>query len=148
MARIKLKPLNHYPFRTEINVRITDLNFGGHLGNDQLLSLINEARSQFLGEYGFTELDCGGVPTMMTDAAIVYQGEAFAGNVLKFEVAAGEATGSSFRLFFRITRVSDGMPVGLAETGMVCVDYQTKRILNLPDEVKDICTANPKDGQG
>lgn len=140
MARIKLKPLACYPFSTEIKVRITDINFGGHLGNDQLLSLTNEARSQFLAKHGFTELDCGGVPTMMTDAAIVYQGEAYVQDVLKFEVAAGEATASSFRIFCRITRVSDGKPIGLAETGLVCIDYKTKKILALPEAVRAICT--------
>lgn len=140
MARLKLKPLAHYPFSTEIRVRITDINFGGHLGNDQLLSLVNEARSQFLAKHGFTELDCGGVPTMMTDAVIVYQGEAFFGDILKFEVAAGEPTQTRFRIFCRITRESDGKPIGLVETGLVCIDYKTKNILSLPDAVKAICT--------
>ncbi|MFC2164993.1 acyl-CoA thioesterase [Acidobacteriota bacterium] len=142
MARLKLKPLAHYPFSTEIRIRITDINFGGHLGNDQMLSLINEARSQFLAGHGFTELDCGGVSTMMTDAAIVYQGEAFLGDVLKFEVAAGEPTGSGFKISCRITRASDGKPIGLAETGLVCIDYKTKKILALPDAIRAICTAN------
>jgi acyl-CoA thioesterase FadM len=143
MARLKLKPLKHYPFSTEIKVRITDINFGGHLGNDQLLSLTNEARSQFLAEHGFTELDCGGVPTMMTDAVIVYQGEAFLGDILKFEVAAGEATRIGFRLFFRITRIADSELIGLVETGLTCIDYKGKKILPLPDAVRAICTANP-----
>ncbi len=139
MARLKLKPLEHYPFNTEIKVRISDINFGGHLGNDQLLSLTNEARSQFLAKHGFTELDCGGVATMMTDAAIVYQDEAFLGDVLKFEVAAGKPTRIGFRIFFRITRASDEKPIGLAETGLVCIDYKTKKILALPDAVRNIC---------
>jgi acyl-CoA thioesterase FadM len=79
---------------------------------------------------------------MMIDAAIVYQGEAFLGDVLKFEVAAGEPTRSRFRIFCRITRVSDGKPIGLAETGLVCIDYKTKKILALPDAVRNICTAD------
>lgn len=141
MARLKLKPLAQYPFSTELKVRITDINFGGHLGNDQLLALTNEARSQFLAKHGFTELDCGGVPTMMTDAALVYQSEAFLGDVLKFEVAAGEATAIGFRIFFRVTRASDDKPIGLVETGLTCIDYQTKKILALPDAVRAICTA-------
>jgi len=145
MSRLKLKPLDHYPFSTEIRIRITDINFGGHLGNDQLLSLINEARSQFLAKHGFTELDCGGVPTMMTDVAIVYQGEAFLGDDLRFDVAAGEATQSRFRIFCRVTRLSDGKPIGLAEMGLVCIDYTTKRILALPNTVTAICTASPRE---
>jgi acyl-CoA thioesterase FadM len=48
MPRIKLKPLSEYSFHTDIVVRTTDLNYGGHLGNDKLLSLIHEARVAFL----------------------------------------------------------------------------------------------------
>ena len=38
MPRVRLKPLSRYQFSTEITVRTTDLNYGGHLGNDRLLS--------------------------------------------------------------------------------------------------------------
>lgn len=144
MPKLKLKPLHHYPFSTEIRVRITDLNYGGHLGNVELLALIHEARAVFLEAHGFTEMDCGGVATTMVDAAISYQGEAFAGDVLRFEVAAGEAGRIGFRVFFRVTRVSDGKPVALAETGLVCFDYKTHKILALPEAVKAICPATPE----
>jgi acyl-CoA thioester hydrolase len=55
MPRVKLKPLDHYPFSTDITVRTTDLNYGGHLGNDRLLSLIHEARVAFLKYRGLTQ---------------------------------------------------------------------------------------------
>jgi acyl-CoA thioesterase FadM len=143
MPRIKLKSLETYPFSIELGVRVTDLNYGGHLGNDRLLSLVHEARVAFLAGHGLSELDCGGVSLTMGDAALIYQGEAFAGDALRFEVAAGEASGSGFRLFYRITRPSDGSPIALAETGMVCFDYQARKICPLPEAVRRICVAQP-----
>ena len=143
MPRIKLKSLDIYPFSIELDVRITDLNYGGHLGNDRLLSLVHEARSAFLAHHGLSELDCGGVSLIMGDAALVFLGEAYAGDVLRFEVAAGEASRSGFRLFYRITRPSDGSPIALAETGMVCFDYQARKICPLPETVRKICTVAP-----
>ncbi len=140
MPRIRLKPLSEYVFSTEIKVRLTDLNYGGHLGNDRMLSLIQEARGAFLAKQGFTELDCDGVSLTQGDAALVYQGEAFAGDVLCFEVAAGEAGGSGFRIFYRVTRPADGAAVALAETGMVCYDYRARKICPLPDTVRKMCT--------
>lgn len=142
MARVQLEPLPAYPFSTEITVRTTDLNYGGHLGNDRLLSLIHEARVAFLASHGWSELDCGGVSLIMGDTAIVYQGEGFAGDVLQFEVAAGEHTRCGFRLFYRITRPADGQDIALVENGMVCFDYQTRRIARLPQEVKAITTGD------
>lgn len=136
MSRIKLKPLTNYPFTFDITVRTTDLNYGGHLGNDSMLSLIHEARVAFLKSHGFTEKDCGGISLIIGDVAIVYQSEAFAGDLLLFEVAAADPSRSGFRLFYRITRLPGKDPIALAETGMVCYDYQTRRISFLPDSVR------------
>jgi acyl-CoA thioesterase FadM len=141
MPRVRLKPLDQYPFSTKISVRITDLNYGGHLGNDSLLSLVHEARVAFLSSHSFSELDCGGVSLTMGDAAIIYQGEAYAGDELNIEVAAREPSNSGFRLFYRLTRSSDGQKIALAETGMVCFDYGAKKIVPLPKVVADICTS-------
>ncbi len=138
MPRLKLNPLNTYPFATEITVRTTDLNYGSHLGNDKLISLIHEARVAFLADHGFTEKNFGGVPLILGDIAAVYLEEAFAGDVLRFEVAAGEPTRCGFRLFFRVTRPADGKPIALVENGMVCFNYQTHSIQPLPKAVKPI----------
>jgi acyl-CoA thioesterase FadM len=141
MPRIRLKPLDRYPFNTNITVRITDLNYGGHLGNDSLLSIVHEARVAFLASHDLIEIDCGGVSLTMGDAALLYQGEAYAGDDLKIEVAAGEPSESGFRLFYRLTRSSDAKEIALAETGMVCFDYKAKKVMPLPKVVESICTS-------
>jgi len=138
MLRIQLKPLSHYPFSTEITVRTTDLNYGGHLGNDKLLSLIHEARVAFLAHHGFSELDCGGVSLILGDAVLMYQGEAFAGDILRFEVAAGEPTRCGFRLFYRVTRPADNAAIALVENGMACFDYKLRKIQPLPESLRSI----------
>ncbi len=138
MPRLKLKPLEGYPFSTDITVRTTDLNYGGHLGNDRLISLIHEARVTFLKGHGFSETDFGGASLIAGDMAVVYQGEAFAGDLLRFEVAAGEPTRCGFRLFFRITRPADNTPIALVENGMACFDYQSRSVQALPEETGTI----------
>lgn len=143
MPRLKLKPLESYGFFTDITVRITDLNYGGHLGNDSLLSMVHEARVAFLRFYGFTEKDFGGVSLIIGDSAIVYQGEAFAGDVLRFEIAAGEPTGRGFRLFFRVIRRTGNSPIALVENGMVCYDYSSRTTKSLPSETMKIFNPRP-----
>ena len=59
-------------YETEIPIRISDVNYGGHLGNDAVLSLAHEARVRFLALRGFSEKDVEGVGIMMVDAAVVY----------------------------------------------------------------------------
>ena len=137
MPRLKLQPRDAYPFACAITVRTTDLNYGGHLGNDTLLSLVHEARVAFLAAHGLSELEFGGASLIMGDTAIVYQGEAFAGDELRFEMAAGEASATGFRLFTRVTRPADGAPIALVENGMVCFDYQARRTVKIPADVRE-----------
>ena len=61
MARIKIELPEIFSFTTTIPIRITDLNYGGHVGNDTILSIIHEARMQFLKNAGYTELDLEGM---------------------------------------------------------------------------------------
>lgn len=139
MPRVKLESFSEYEFETEISVRTTDLNYRGHLGNDRLISLVHEARVAFLGHHGFTEMDCGGASLIIADTVANYRGEAFAGDILRFEVAAGAPTDNGFRLFCRITRPSDGTDIALVENGMVCFDYETRKTTSLPQTLRNMC---------
>ncbi|MCH5718100.1 acyl-CoA thioesterase [Niabella hibiscisoli] len=57
MARIKVPLPPHFTFSTSIAIRITDVNYGGHVGNDAILSIIHEARLQFLKALGYSEMN-------------------------------------------------------------------------------------------
>ena len=60
MARVKIDLPQAFQFQTEIQVRISDINYGGHLGNDALLALLQEARVQMLKQYKWSEVDIEG----------------------------------------------------------------------------------------
>jgi len=75
MARIKIELPGKFIFKTEITIRVSDLNYGGHLGNDSVLSICHEARLRFLKHLGYSELDVEGSGIIMSDAAIQYKGE-------------------------------------------------------------------------
>ena len=139
MPRLTLAPLPAYDFECTLAVRTTDLNYGGHLGNDRLLALVQEARVAFLAARALSELNAGGPSLIMADAAIVYQGEAFAGDLLRFEVAAREPGRVAFRLFTRVTRPADGAAIALVEIGMVCFDYRSRRAQPLTPALHTLC---------
>jgi acyl-CoA thioester hydrolase len=139
MSRLKLEPRAAYTFMVPIAVRTTDLNYGGHLGNDRLLALLQEARVAFLGAHGWSELDCAGVGLIMADAEIVFRAEAFAGDVLRIEVAPFAASRAGFRLSYRATREADETLIALAESGLACFDYQARQVVSLPDRIREIC---------
>ena len=57
MKRMKIEMPSLWQYSTEIEVRVSDLNYGNHMGNQQFLAYAQEARVRFLAENGFTELN-------------------------------------------------------------------------------------------
>ena len=98
MARIKIDLPGSFPFSTSFPVRITDLNYGSHVGNDTILSYIHEARVRFLHSLGYTELDMEGAGLIMSDVAIVFKKEIFYGDEIILSVAAMDLTRAGFDL--------------------------------------------------
>ena len=134
MARIKLALPQVFPFKTDIPVRITDINYGGHLGNDSVLALIHEARVRFLKEQGYTELDICGAGLIQSDAVIVFKSEAFYGDIITIEVAVGEFSSTGCDFFYLMKNQSTGREVARAKTGIVFFDYKKKKPVKVPNE--------------
>ena len=139
MPKNRLLLPEHFPFSTEIPVRITDLNYGGHVGNDSMLSLIHEIRVQFLRHHGYSELDLAGTGLIMADVTIEFRSELFYGDTLRASVAAAEFSRVGFELYYKLEKLSGEkwLPVAFARTAMICYDYAQKKIVSVP---KEVCT--------
>lgn len=131
MARIQLTFPEKTLFTTVLDVRITDLNYGGHLGNDSVLSLLHEARVRFLQYLGFRELDVAGTGIIMSDAAIQFKGEAFYGEQLTIAMAVADFSRVSFDLYYLVT--NNDKTIALAKTGIVFFDYTQRKIVPVPE---------------
>ena len=134
MARINIDLPATFNFSATIPVRITDINYGGHVGNDTILSIIHEARVQFLRSLGYTEKDFGGVGMIMSDVAINFKNELFYGDVIHASVGIMNVSRASFDLVYLLK--SNDTIIAEAKTGMVCFDYEKRKITGLPEEVK------------
>ena len=135
MARIKLTLPTKFSFSTEIPVRITDLNYGGHVGNDTVLSLIHEARVQYLKSFGYEELNIEGVSLIMSDVGIEFKSELFYGDVITAFVTATDLSRIGFDLYYKLMR--EQTIVATAKTGMICYNYDTRKVVSLPTEVNE-----------
>ena len=79
MARIEIKMVDGFVFETELTIRTTDLNFANHVGNDTFVSLMQEARTRFFMNLGYSDLDVEGKGTIISDLAVVYKSQSFYG---------------------------------------------------------------------
>lgn len=139
MARIKIELPREFSFSVAIPVRITDINYGGHVGNDTILSIIHEGRMQFLNQYGYSEMNCGGAGLIMNDVGIEFKNEVFYGDIITVSVKATDFSKVAFEVLYKLEKIKDGkkIVVAAAKTGMVCYDYTSKRIVAIPADVKE-----------
>jgi acyl-CoA thioesterase FadM len=138
MSRIKIDLPPSFTFFTSIPIRITDINYGGHAGNDSFLSLIHEVRMQFLKTKGYTEMNMCGVGMIMADVGIEFRNELFYGDIVHASVTVSAVGKVSFDIYYKLEKEAEGKKilVALAKTAMVCYDYSRKKIVSIPDEAK------------
>jgi 4-hydroxybenzoyl-CoA thioesterase len=137
MARVEIELPQSFLFQTEIPIRISDVNYGGHLGNDSVLSIAHEARIRFLATRGWGELDVEGVGILMADAAVVYRSEGRHGMTLRVSIAAADVRSRSLDLVYLMTDAGTGEEIARVKTGIVFFDYAARRVVSMPARFRE-----------
>lgn len=140
MARVKLNIPENIISVIIIPVRINDINYGNHVGNDAFVSIIHEARVQWLKQHNFTELNIDGIGLIMGDLEIEFKKESLYPDIIEVQLSVGELSRVSFELYYQLFTKRNDIQILLvnAKTGMVCYDYLNKKVAPIPDKLKKI----------
>jgi acyl-CoA thioester hydrolase len=124
------------PFSTSLPIRITDINYGGHLGNDSFLTIAHEARVRFLHSLAYSELNFAGLGLIISDVAIDYKSEIKYGDDVTVFVGVSTIGKVHFDLIYQVygERENKKFLAANIRTGMVVFDYDLKKIKPIPDE--------------
>lgn len=134
MARIKIDLNNLEPvYKTEISLTVNFINYGGHMGNDAILTLCQETRIRYFKSKGFSELNYHGKSVIQSDAAIVYKSEAFLGDTLLVTLFVDDLNDYGLDFLYAFTNLSNNKEVARAKTGIVFYDYEMKKISRRPE---------------
>ena len=137
MARIHIQLPEQFTFATDLTLYQSHLNYGGHLDNALLLTLVSEARVRFFKALGYTELDVEGVGILVADAALQYRSEAFHGEVMVVQMAATDLGPKGFDLVWRMTEQVSQREVARGKTGIVFFDYTSHQVAPMPSAFRD-----------
>ncbi|MFZ4622937.1 MAG: acyl-CoA thioesterase [Rhodoferax sp.] len=132
MTRIQIKLPEQLPFSTELVLYQSHINYGGHLDNALLLTLVSEARMRFFKSLGYTELNVEGVGIIVSDAALQYRSEAFYGEVMVVQMGAANFSRKGCDLLWRMNEQSSQREVARGKTGIVFFDYATHQTVPVP----------------
>lgn len=120
-------------FKYSYRVVISDINYGGHMGNDRSLSLFHEARIAFLESLSYSEMNIGDeLGIIMKDAHVNFHAEVFRGDELEIKVELGEQKGPLFYLNYFIVRKKDEKKVLTGKTGLLAFDYKKRKVAKTP----------------
>ena len=134
MARITIDLPEIFIFSTNIPVRISDINRGGHVGWNFMFQILDEAYVQFWNGLDYPSKDDETISRITVDAGINYKRQAFHEQTLKVEIGANDFSSKGFDLIFRVTE--SGEEVARAKAGVLCYDYKTQKVIPIPERLK------------
>ncbi len=136
MTRVRLDPPSPVLFSTPMDVRVTDLNYGRHLGHMELVGLLHEARVAFLREHGYAEFDVEGLALMVVDLAVSYRSEAFAGQTLVIDLGIALEGSRGAEIGYAVRDQKTSTLVALAKTGIVFADPVARKVVQVPESIR------------
>jgi len=139
VARVKLNLPEEFSYTTKLDVRVTEINYGNHVGNDRMVSLLHEARLRFLREHGFGEFNIGGIGIMVSDLVVTFSAESFVGDVLTFHVGLTDFNKYGCDVIYRVVNEALDKRVAEAKTGIVFFDYDERKIARIPKVFYERC---------
>jgi len=132
MARLRISLPEQFIFSTDIPLYISHINYGGHLDNALLLTVVSEARVRFFKSLGYSELDVEGLGVIMADAAVQYRSEAFHGETMVVQMTPVDLHDTGFDLAWCLTDKTSGREVARGKSGMLCFDYGQRKVQSVP----------------
>lgn len=137
MARVQIELPASFAFSTDIQLYLSHINYGGHLDNALLLTVVSEARTRWFKALGYTELDVEGLGIIVSDAALQYKSEAFHGETMQVDMSAQEFNKYGCDLVWRMRERDSGREVARGKTGIVFFDYQTRKVAGVPQGFRE-----------
>jgi acyl-CoA thioester hydrolase len=130
MARVRFEVQGTEVFRTRLRVRVDDINYGGHLGNDSVLTLCHEARIRFFADNGQSEMNLFGKAIIMTDAMVLYKAEGNLGDDIEVSLYLDDIGRRGFDLYYLLE--CGRREIARVKTGIAFFDYRERKIASCP----------------
>lgn len=132
MPRVKVHILSPPIFQTELEIRISDLNYGNHLANEKVLSMAHEARVRLFNEWGYNETDIEGIGIIMADAEIEYKNQGFYNDLIRIEISIDNFHKKGFDFYYKLVNTETSKIIARIKTAIVFFDYNLQKTAAVP----------------
>ncbi len=130
-----------FRFTLPYAVRISDINYGGHVSNAVVLNYFQDVRIAYLASLGpFSEMDLGeGCGLILPEARVLYRAEMFHGDELVLGARVEKVGRTSFTMGYRVER--QGAVTAEGTTPLVAFDYRARKPRRVPAAFREAVAA-------
>lgn len=121
----------------DIPVRISDINYGGHLGHAELIKITHQARLKFFSQFNLKEDNIEGAGVIVKSLSVEYKSESFFDDVLHIAVFIKEIDKASCVFFYQITKDHNINVASVYET-ILFMNYETRRLKKVPKIIHEM----------
>jgi acyl-CoA thioester hydrolase len=137
MDRVKLQFPEIIHYKCTIPILIQHINYGNHVGNDSIVSLLHHARVAWLNANSYSELSIEGVSLIMADLQVQYKSQLFLHQEVIIEISIANISANGFSIYYKMINNSNQQLAVLAKTNMLFFDYQLQKITATPLQFKE-----------
>ena len=124
-------------YKINIPVRISDINYGGHLGHAELTKITHQARLKMLKHFSLSETDIEGAGIIVRKMETSYKREAFFDDILSLHIRISEVTKSTCVFEYQITKDHE-TPVATVHETIMFMNYSTRKPVRVPSQIHDL----------
>ena len=114
-------------FSVNYKVTISDINYGGHMGNERALLLFQQSRIELFKSLG------DNVGTIQKDAHVYYKGEVHLGDELRIIIKNIDIKKTSLNFIYSVEKKEGGIVLE-GSTIIVAFDYGKKKVARFSQE--------------
>jgi acyl-CoA thioesterase FadM len=139
MTRIKITFPEKSIFQYKSTIGVSMINYGGHLGNDSVLTIFQDARIAFFHHHGLSEVNIAEeLGIIQTDAAIQYLSEGKLHDEITTSIAFEITSSIGFDIYCKIESENGSKPIAIGKIGMIIFNYNTKKMSQIPDSFREL----------
>jgi len=139
MTRIKINFPDNFIFQYKTVIGVSMINYGGHLGNDSVLTIFQDARIAFFHKNGLSEVNIGDeLGIIQSDAAVQYLSEGRLHDEITTTIAFEITSNLGFDIYYKIESKNASKPIAIGKTGMITFNYKTKKMSQIPNSFSNL----------
>ncbi len=120
-------------YETDYKVIVSDINYGGHMGNERALIIFQQTRMEWLNSIGYDEANIEGNGLIQLESHVYYLKEVFLGETLLCRIVNVQPERITFNIEYEILNKNNDIVIK-GMTKMAVFDYEKKKIARIPKE--------------